>query len=164
MAKPSLMLRYHARLARNYLRWRLEGKPHAEKSVLHFRASALDCDWFGHINNARYLEFFDAGRTDLFVRMGLFEHANAHGWTAVVGTMNVRYRREVRMGKRFTLETSIDRIEGKTVVFVQKIFLGETLATEAECHVVVVKNRKAVDAGFLAPLVLGKKGNAKAAA
>lgn len=153
MFTPSLMFRYHIRIVKVFLQWRLGGRVRSSESRLRFRASPFDCDWLGHINNARYLEYLDAGRSDLMLRMGLFDHARRNAWHAVVGTVNVRYRREVRAGKKFTLVTRFDRIEGKAMVFQQQIMLGDTLATEAECYVIAVRDRRAADPSFLLPLL-----------
>jgi YbgC/YbaW family acyl-CoA thioester hydrolase len=149
----TLMFRYHLRLAALYLRWRLAGRPAGSLSTLRLRASAWDCDWLGHINNGRYLELFDCGRVDLFLRLGLLSRARRENWHLVVGGMNVRYRREVRWGDRFTLETGFLRIDGKTLLFRQVIRKGDTVATEAEATIVVVKRGKAVTPDFLRPLL-----------
>ena len=153
MFTPSLMIRYHLRIVKVYLQWRLAGKVRSPESRLTFRASPFDCDWLGHINNARYLEYLDAGRSDLMLRLGLFQHASQNKWHAVVGTINVRYRKEVRGGQKFTLVTRFDRLEGKAMVFHQQILLGDTVATNAECFVIVVRDKRAADPSFLLPLL-----------
>jgi YbgC/YbaW family acyl-CoA thioester hydrolase len=147
------MLRYHLRILYFYLRWRWAGKPLEPVSRLTLRASVFDCDLLGHINNARYLEIFDAGRTDLFLRLGLFDAARKGRWLMVVGSINVRYRRELRRGVRFTMESTFVRIEGKAMVYAQRIFLGEMLATEAEVHILVVKEKKVIAPDFLLPVL-----------
>lgn len=149
----TLMFRYHLRLARVYLRWRLAGKPRGLTSRIEFRASAFDCDWYGHINNARYLEYLDCGRTDFLLRSGLAAHSRANHWVPVVGGIRIRYRREIRQGARFEIETTFNRIEGKALVFDQRIWLGETLATEAEAQLLVLQKGKVVNPAFLLPLL-----------
>ncbi len=147
------MFRYHLRILAVVARWWRQGKPRGAVSRLRLRASRADCDWLGHINNARYLELFDAGRTDLFLRLGLFEQARREKWHMVVGTMNVRYRKEVRAGARFEIESRYESIQGKALLIRQRIWLGDTLATDAEAHVLIVRDRKAADPAFLLPLL-----------
>jgi YbgC/YbaW family acyl-CoA thioester hydrolase len=147
------MFRYHLRLIWIFLRYLRAGRPRAAASTLVFRASWFDCDALGHINNARYLEYFDAGRVDLLLRNGVFKDGKQNGYHLLVGGTTVRYRREVRWGKRFRLESAFARLDGKAVVIAHKIFLGETLATEAEVSVLCVQGGKVVDAGFLLPLL-----------
>lgn len=149
----SLMFRYHFRILWVYLRWRLAGKPRGNVSRLSLRAKAADCDWLGHVNNARYLEIFDAARTDLILRNGMAAMARAEQFIAVVGTINCRYRREVKRGARFVVESRFARFEGKAVVFSQKIFLGDTLATEAEASVLLVRGGKVLDPAILSNLL-----------
>lgn len=150
----TLMIRYHWRLVSNYLRWRLAGKPKSKVSRVSFRATALDCDVIGHINNARYLEFMDCGRTDFMLRSGLAKHAHDQKLLMVVGSINIRYRKEVKRGARFDLETSFARIDGKAIVFSHKIFVGDQLMTEAEASCLCVKDRKVVAPDFLLPVLV----------
>lgn len=147
------MLRYHLRLIWVFLRWLVQGKPRAVASELRFRASWFDCDALGHINNARYLEYFDAGRVDLMLRNGVFLAGKQQGFHALVGGTTVRYKREVRWGKRFRLVSGFARIDGKAVVFSHQIVIGETVATDAEVSVLVIRGGKVVDPGFLLPLL-----------
>lgn len=149
----SLMFRYHFRILWIYLRWRFAGKPQALESRLSMKASASDCDWLGHINNARYLEIFDAARTDLILRSGVAAAARDQKFIALVGTTHVRYRKEVKRGTRFEVVSRYARIDGKAVVISQQIFLGDQLATDGEISVLVVKAGKVVDPDFLRPLI-----------
>ncbi len=142
----TLMLRYHWRIAKHYFGWRIRGKPRGNESRLRFRASPLDCDWNRHLNNARYLEYFDTGRTHLLLTSGLAAHARDHGWLPIIGGISATYRKEVPILSKFELVSRYERLEGKTLIFSHRIFLpGGKLATEAEARVLIVKNGKVVD-------------------
>jgi YbgC/YbaW family acyl-CoA thioester hydrolase len=149
----TFMFRYHARVALAYFRWRWAGKPRATESRLTFKATAADCDWLNHINNARYLEFLDAGRVDLFLRLGIMEKASREKWHMVVGGLQIRYRKEVRRGAKFTLISQFLRIDGKSMVVEQKIYVGDVEATAAEVQVLAVRGGKVVAPDFLLPLL-----------
>jgi YbgC/YbaW family acyl-CoA thioester hydrolase len=145
------MFRYHLRLILLYLRWRLAGKPRGTVSRVPMRASAMDCDMLGHINNARYLELLDCGRVSLFLRLGLFERGRKEGFVLLVGGVNILYRREIRWRTRFMIESRVDRIDGKAIVIKSQMFVGDKVANEAEVNILVVKAGKVVDPSFLFP-------------
>jgi acyl-CoA thioesterase FadM len=49
----------------------------------------------------------DLGRTDLMLRMGLWRAVLRHGWMPVISAGKIRFRRELRFWRAFTLETRI---------------------------------------------------------
>lgn len=49
----------------------------------------------------------DLGRTDIMIRSGLWRPILRHGWVPVVGAGQIRFRRELRPFRTFTLETRI---------------------------------------------------------
>jgi acyl-CoA thioesterase FadM len=66
-----------------------------------------DLDTNLHMNNGRYLTVMDIGRLDLMVRMGLLRPARKNGWIPVLSAAKVRFRRELRLFQRYTLESRI---------------------------------------------------------
>jgi acyl-CoA thioesterase FadM len=77
------------------------------ESVLAFRVWPHDLDVSLHMNNGRYWTLMDLGRTDLMLRMGLWRAVLRHRWTPVVSAGSIRFRRELRPWKRFTLASRI---------------------------------------------------------
>lgn len=76
-------------------------------SRLPFRVVPGDLDANGHVNNGRYLTIMDLGRLDLTVRTGLHRAVLRHRWRPVVASLLVRFRRELKLGQRFQLETRV---------------------------------------------------------
>jgi acyl-CoA thioesterase FadM len=76
-------------------------------SRLPFRVWPHDLDTSLHMNNGRYWTLMDLGRTDLMVRMGLWRAVLRHRWTPVVSAGKIRFRRELRAWRAFTLESRI---------------------------------------------------------
>jgi acyl-CoA thioesterase FadM len=104
--------------------WRPRFDPRLEPSRLDFRVWPLDLDLNGHMNNGRYLTIMDLGRLDLVLRSGLWRIVWRHRWSPMLGTAAIRYRRELRLGRRFTLETRLAYWTGSTIVF-EQTFLRE---------------------------------------
>lgn len=72
-----------------------------------FRVWFHDLDTSLHMNNGRYWTLMDLGRTDLMLRGGLWRAVVKHGWTPVISAGKIRFRRELRFFKPFTLETRV---------------------------------------------------------
>ena len=66
-----------------------------------------DLDVNLHMNNGRYLTLMDLGRLDLFIRSGLLAATRGAGWIPVLSAAKVRFRREMRLWRRFRIETRI---------------------------------------------------------
>ena len=69
------------------------------------RVRAFDCDWYGHINNGRYLSLMDLGRIDFVIRSGFYDACREHGWKPVAAGATIRFRRELRWRARYELVT-----------------------------------------------------------
>ncbi len=78
-----------------------------EVSRLAFYVLPNDLDINLHMNNGRYLTIMDIGRFDLIMRMGLAREARKHGWMPILSAAKVRFRRELRLFQKYTLETRI---------------------------------------------------------
>jgi acyl-CoA thioesterase FadM len=76
-----------------------------DEARLQLRVRARDCDWYGHINNGRYLSLMDLGRIDLVVRCGFYDACREHGWKPVAAGATIRFRRELRWRMRYELVT-----------------------------------------------------------
>ncbi len=87
--------------------WRPHLDPMSEVSRLSFRVWLTDLDTSMHLNNGRYWTLMDLGRADLMFRSGLWRTIWKNGWLPVVSAGKIRFRRELRLFQRFTLETRI---------------------------------------------------------
>ena len=101
----NLWLRLIALIVASAFRPRLD--PAREVSRLSFRVWPHDLDVSMHMNNGRYWTIMDLGRADLLIRSGAWRSVLRHGWTPVVSAGKIRFRRELRAFRAFTLETRI---------------------------------------------------------
>lgn len=76
-----------------------------EWSSVVMRVRIGDCDVNLHVNNGRYLSLMDIGRIDHAGRCGLIRVFRQRGWKPVAGGATIRFRRELRLGARYTLRT-----------------------------------------------------------
>jgi acyl-CoA thioesterase FadM len=83
-------------------------KPRAgvyEWTSVHMRVRISDCDSYLHVNNGRYLSLMDIGRINHAGRCGMIGLWRRTGWKPVAGGATIRFRRELRIGTRYTLRT-----------------------------------------------------------
>jgi acyl-CoA thioesterase FadM len=81
--------------------------PPLAASELPFRVMPHDLDTSLHMNNGRYWTLMDLGRTDLLLRMGLWRAVLKNSWTPIVSAGKIRFRRELRPWRAFTLKSRI---------------------------------------------------------
>ena len=75
--------------------------------------SDSDIDELGHVNNARFLEYFERGRIGWYNSIGLFNDASFHKRLGtVVVSMKINFRRECFSGDRLSVLTA-PRTRGK---------------------------------------------------
>ena len=97
-------------------------------------------DAYGHVNHARYLEFFESARWELMAsRMDLRE-LDTLGVAFVIANININYRKPAFLGQVMEVQTALVNIGGKSARFRQQIFIAgnETLITEMELTFVLI--------------------------
>jgi thioesterase III len=95
-------------------------------------------DFYGHVNNARYLEFFEEDRwAQLESKIDLTEWAR-QGLIFLVVNINVNYRRAVSVGEILVVRTGLEQVGKRSVVLKQEIFVKASMAPAADALVTFV--------------------------
>lgn len=104
-------------------------------------------DFYGHVNNARFLEFLEEDRwAHLESKMNLRKLAQ-DGLVFLVVNINVNYRKAVPVGATLVVMTMLEKIGSRSAVFKQEIVFKESGETAADALVTFVfadKSGKAV--------------------
>lgn len=95
-------------------------------------------DFYGHVNNARYLEFFEEGRWSIFDSKVDLKKWAAEGLTFLVVNININYRMAVPVGVTLVMETSLEKIGNRSGVLLQKLQFKETGQVAADALVTFV--------------------------
>lgn len=109
----------------------------------HVRVYFADTDFSGVVYHARYLEFFERGRSD-FLRLAGVHHtelaAGLHGeklvW--VVRRMEIDFLGSARIDDILTIDTRTEKITGARIFMAQQIRRGETVLVEAKVEAAIV--------------------------
>ncbi len=101
-------------------------------------------DRFGHVNNARYLEFLEEGRWAHLEERGLdpafFE---THGIFPVVVRLSISYRRPASAGDVLEVTTGVASAGRRRIVIAQEVRFAssDTVCVEAEVSVVFLNEK-----------------------
>jgi thioesterase-3 len=104
-------------------------------------------DFYGHVNNARYLEFFEEDRWARLESVIDLRQLAARGFTFLVVNINVNYRKAVGVGEILLISTVLEKIGNKSGVLKQEIVLkgsGEIAADALVTFVIMDTTGKAV--------------------
>ncbi|PIE36944.1 MAG: integrase [Gammaproteobacteria bacterium] len=72
----------------------------------HYRVLPTHIDFNMHVNNARYLEYFERARWDHAVQTGSFASLVRQGYNFIVAGIDVGYIRELKLWQNFAIETT----------------------------------------------------------
>ena len=104
---------------------------------MNIRVRNYHLDGYGHVNNARYLEFLDEARWAFFEEHGLLSEID--GLMLVVVRTDIRYRRAAVDGDILRFEGRLKELTSRHIILTQNIVLpsGKN-AVEAESTLMVV--------------------------
>ena len=99
-------------------------------------------DRFGHVNNARYLEFLEEGRWDYLDERGPQEGFQALGVFPIVAHLSISYRRPTSAGDRLRITTKVANTSSRKIAMHQTIHQEESekLCCEADISIVLVNS------------------------
>ncbi len=95
-------------------------------------------DFYGHVNNARYLEFFEEDRWARLENLIDLRKLALRGLVFLVVNINVNYRRAVAVGETVLVGTALEKIGNKSVALKQEIVFKETKEVAADAVVTFV--------------------------
>ncbi len=104
-------------------------------------------DFYGHVNNARFLEFFEEDRwAHLESKLNLRKLAQQNLVFLVVN-INVNYRQAVPVGATLAVSTMLEHVGNRSAVFKQEIVFkdtGEIAADALVTFVLIDRSGKAI--------------------
>ena len=83
-------------------------------------------DVYGHVNNARYLEFLEEARWRFFAERGVIKDITGEALGMVVVNININYRRPAKIHEELEITTCVKRIGNKSLIIQQVISLVST--------------------------------------
>ena len=98
-----------------------------------------DLDPQGHLNNANFLTYFEVGRINYFVELGLFKPGQSFfDINVIMAESHVTYRAPVKYGMPVKVGVRASQIAKKTITVDQNIVHAETGNVLASGYVILV--------------------------
>jgi len=112
------------------------------KSNVEIKVRNYHLDQFGHVNNARYLEFLEEGRWTYSEENGLIELYEKQGIGHVAVNININFRKSAVTGDILVVETDVNKKSKRSVTMHQKVFKkgSNTLIADAAVTNVFLDN------------------------
>jgi thioesterase-3 len=116
----------------------IRGQGQHMEYLTEIKVRGYHADFYGHVNNARYLEFFEEDRWARFENVIDLRQFAAKGYVFLVVNINVNYRRAVAVGKTVLVTTALEKIGNKSVALRQEIVFKDTKEVAADAIVTFV--------------------------
>jgi acyl-CoA thioester hydrolase len=111
---------------------------------MEIRVRYAEVDAMGYLHHARYMVYFEMGRTELLRLNGVrYAELEPRGLFYVVAKLECRYRAAARYDEVLTLRTRAKRLSFVRVDHEYELFRGDTLLAEASTILALV-NRDGV--------------------
>ena len=104
------------------------------KHSTRIKVRGYHCDFYGHVNNARYLELFEEARWRYLeegLDLGYWKERHM-GFVVVAVTLN--FRRPAGLNTPLLINSSIDRLGGRSGIIRQEMLNEETGKTIADAE------------------------------
>lgn len=97
------------------------------------------CDLYGHVNNARYLEFLEAARWESLRGAIDVEDWHRRGWLFVIAHIEIAYKAAATLGDRLTVHTWQGEFGRRSAKVNQRVvnLSGRTVAEATITYVVL---------------------------
>ena len=101
--------------------------------IAELKTRSYECDSYGHVNNAIYLNYLEYARIQLLEQLPVpYDELRRRGIGFVVTKICIDYRMQVASGVTLRIETRTISKERVRVVFQQNIYRDDQLVAEAE--------------------------------
>ena len=100
------------------------------------RVGVRDLDLYLHMNQAVYAQVIELGRADWFVRSGAFARWRRRELTVAVASQHIVYRRELRYGTRYVVDTRAVAMNGRLLVAQGHLIVGDRVHARADVEMI----------------------------
>lgn len=148
------MLRYVIRTAPVVARALLSREP-TLVSRLERRVALTEIDTNRHMNQAVYAQVMELGRADLLIRSGAILRWRRSGINPVVASQHIVYRRELKRGTRYRIDTRCVGTRDRLLVLQTHLFVGERVHARGDAELIFIGRDGVLDASAVAEVCAG---------
>jgi thioesterase-3 len=108
------------------------------KTLTEIPIRGYHADLYGHVNNARYLEFLEEARWRHYEGIIDLQEFKDQNWAFVVVNINISYRHPAVPGDIVEIHTQLTTVSSRSMVIHQDLFLKGTTTKVAQADVTFV--------------------------
>jgi thioesterase III len=109
-----------------------------KENITEIKVRGYHADFYGHVNNARYLELLEEARWNHFESTVDYGEFKANGWAFVVVNVNINYRKPALPGDTMQIHTVYKSHGSRSMVLHQTCLLNGTDAVSADADITFV--------------------------
>ena len=107
------------------------------KITIQVRSTEIDVN--GHVNNAKYLEYFEWGREDVYDCLNLpYSYLLSQNIMTVTVNININYRKEAYQNDMLTIITQLGTVGNTSFTMEQTLIRESDQSLIADAHVTLV--------------------------
>jgi acyl-CoA thioesterase FadM len=149
------LLRTLPAAVRARIRARRAPAPGTAVSRIYSRVWPRQVDLNLHMNQAAYAEVTELGRVDWLIATGAWDRWRQAGVKAVVAEQRIVYRRELRPGARFAVDTRATGIEGRLFALCSLVIVGDRVHARNDAKLIFIGPAGVLAPEQVAPLCVG---------
>jgi thioesterase-3 len=108
------------------------------ESLTEIKIRGYHLDFYGHVNNARYLEFLEEARWSMFENNLDLKAWQQNGRAFFVVNINISYRKPVSLGDHLEIRSSVTRVGDRSGVLRQEVYAKDTQTLAADADITFV--------------------------
>ena len=102
-----------------------------DSNSLPLRVLPTEIDIFMHVNNGMYFSIMDLSRIDMMVRSGVWKAMRSRNWSGVVSSETISFRKSLKLGQRYSVESKIVGYDDRAVYFEHRIVVDAEIYARA---------------------------------
>ncbi|MDR3630253.1 MAG: thioesterase family protein [Desulfocapsaceae bacterium] len=110
----------------------------AMEYLTEIKVRGYHADFYGHVNNARYLEFFEEDRWARLESVIDLRQLAARGYVFLIVNINVNYRKAVPVGETLLVSTVLEKVGVRSSTLKQEIVFKRSREVAADALVTFV--------------------------
>lgn len=106
--------------------------------ILKVKVRGYHCDFYGHVNNARFLELMEEARWSFMETTVEWSFWGDRGLGLLVAAININYRRPAGLGMEMEIRSEVKRLGGRSGIIGQEFVDAKTGKIIADAEVTFV--------------------------
>lgn len=104
--------------------------------TMEVRYGDLDPQW--HLNNARYLSFFEQGRFAYLLRLGLWDGEDFQDLKSIIADIHITFLKPVTLKQKVVIGVKVSHIGNKSLTFFQQMADAESGEVLSQSETIIV--------------------------